>query len=1163
MLHSFVFAFGSSWAFHGAYLMALENPYGIYDCGWGVLIATPPLVVFALGRDYVFNLMARRFDRDPKRAQRDGAFIAAVLDNSMEVCEGDIWWTHRDTPDLRYGENETRRNWREGRVVNLREDDFAVLPLPDSQSGASRNARHSLSTGASSDKGSIISASTTSSVFDRQSIDAGSDSRSRSGSYMSKVRVRGGRTGSVSSNMSSVISKVSGTSSKVSGTSSSSEAPHGHNKPPRTNSNPSSTQREKDKVRRAGWGSKKRSGLGRDDDGSGHRGSTSWVLVKRMWGSKRVSQGKRGQVHPGSPVTPTKRDTPTKHEQHGAPTSLTAANLAAHTAATHAAVTDSSLSGGDSGGASGGASGDASGGASGGAASTAGDYEPGFDPSKRQPDLPGGRLSEISMDPSSRRQTDGRASKKWEMESYRTVGTIGSDAPSTAPGSSPGTGSSSLLERRQLQLRVPDGDGDGSGAGRFGVKTMPLSPSGSLQSLNVDTAAARQADKSEPPSPGTVTGASSPHTPPTPSTPDSKTPRGDWKAPRGGRKSRGKGGARTPKRFTKKRATDIKRSSMHAPKSSDIAGGGNAASRARGVTSNPGVLRAEVEAAKDGLTSSAGPGTGIEGLHTLGSGKAVNYPMEPDVQRSVTVGGAVGRPDRTPDPRHAKPTARRGSQGIFGVGGLVSRNQRRRSWINPNIGAAEAGLGAPGSGQVDADGHTGIAVSAPPMDGRRDSVNARRPSLIPSLGPPQSGTPGSGSIGAPGQTHSMLDGIIIWVPKSRRNIPSAQLLEIARTTLRCVEAKDLTLDIMFKTAPPGTNNTTVSPGGMTTTAKEQSPPPGIITSGEEQTGLLDVITSGKEQLLQLTQSSTPAAASAKGAAEGGGPLKFKIGDTGGIVADNQGAGVNTPAAAAAEGSEAPEAPIVRSVSVKDPYSLSRPVAPGESIDFFVSHSWHDDAQLKHTQLRLLVDAFKRRHGREPTFWFDKTCIDQANIADGLKVLPINVMACNKMLILCGPTYADRLWCVWELCTIFSFMRQDLAMERVMLVPMNSPDCNVMEKLSNFSIANAHCYDPNEENRLRKVISAVGEARFVKQVRDLATAMASQAAEASAKPRNSSHIFSPGNSSHIFGPGNSSHGVIQSMTSMTSSITHAYSGGQLSVTGPLKKAGGYFGKTSSS
>ena len=50
--------------------------------------------------------------------------------------------------------------------------------------------------------------------------------------------------------------------------------------------------------------------------------------------------------------------------------------------------------------------------------------------------------------------------------------------------------------------------------------------------------------------------------------------------------------------------------------------------------------------------------------------------------------------------------------------------------------------------------------------------------------------------------------------------------------------------------------------------------------------------------------------------------------------------------------------------------------------------------------------FWRRH---PTFWLDKVCIDQDNIIDGLKVLPINVTASHRMLVLCGKSYASRLW----------------------------------------------------------------------------------------------------------------------------------------------------------
>jgi len=217
---------------------------------------------------------------------------------------------------------------------------------------------------------------------------------------------------------------------------------------------------------------------------------------------------------------------------------------------------------------------------------------------------------------------------------------------------------------------------------------------------------------------------------------------------------------------------------------------------------------------------------------------------------------------------------------------------------------------------------------------------------------------------------------------------------------------------------------------------------------------------------------------------------------------------------------------------------------------------------KFERLRQVVSAFRRVKGRDPTFWLDKVCIDQTSLGDSLKVLPINVMACRKMLVLFGPTYPRRLWCVWELCTLFSFMRHEQGMERLELVPLHgeapargdetlagavseekeafrprpvpvlsplsvdgapvpsgpvhlpasSPTLSSMhstssstssqssstswsrrdaqgvgglvEQLSHFDLSQAHCYDPNEETRVRRVIAAVGSARFETLVRSL-------------------------------------------------------------------------------
>ena len=69
---------------------------------------------------------------------------------------------------------------------------------------------------------------------------------------------------------------------------------------------------------------------------------------------------------------------------------------------------------------------------------------------------------------------------------------------------------------------------------------------------------------------------------------------------------------------------------------------------------------------------------------------------------------------------------------------------------------------------------------------------------------------------------------------------------------------------------------------------------------------------------------------------------------------------------------------------------------------------YDDGDAKFEALQKVGKDFRHRHGREPSYWLDKACIDQRNIADGLRVLALNVVACNGMLVLCGETYIGRL-----------------------------------------------------------------------------------------------------------------------------------------------------------
>jgi len=160
------------------------------------------------------------------------------------------------------------------------------------------------------------------------------------------------------------------------------------------------------------------------------------------------------------------------------------------------------------------------------------------------------------------------------------------------------------------------------------------------------------------------------------------------------------------------------------------------------------------------------------------------------------------------------------------------------------------------------------------------------------------------------------------------------------------------------------------------------------------------------------------------------------------------------------------------------YSYSRPLKHGEKIDFFLSHSWHDNAEHKWIRLQEVVILFLKEHGRYPTFWLDKTCIDQENIADGLKVLPMNIVACRSVLALVGDTYPNRLWCVWELFTLFAFAKEDSARSKMQIMKLGEgSDEMVYGPLLQFATRKAHCYDPNEEARLRRIIDTVGAQKF--------------------------------------------------------------------------------------
>jgi hypothetical protein len=200
-------------------------------------------------------------------------------------------------------------------------------------------------------------------------------------------------------------------------------------------------------------------------------------------------------------------------------------------------------------------------------------------------------------------------------------------------------------------------------------------------------------------------------------------------------------------------------------------------------------------------------------------------------------------------------------------------------------------------------------------------------------------------------------------------------------------------------------------------------------------------------------------------------------------------------------------------------SLARKCAPRE-IDWFISHSWNDDPYEKWKVLKAEADSFKEDNGRWPVLWLDKVCLDQANIVQSLKCLPIYLLACKGMLILGGETYISRLWCIWELYSRFvlsdgknkpNVVIREFQDNLALPVPSSAlsapPRLTLRQRLERFDLqADTKCYDPNEEANLLSTIRAApgGEEAFNQTVRGLAAFL--QDVSASRKPKRKLNVF---------------------------------------------------------
>ena len=136
------------------------------------------------------------------------------------------------------------------------------------------------------------------------------------------------------------------------------------------------------------------------------------------------------------------------------------------------------------------------------------------------------------------------------------------------------------------------------------------------------------------------------------------------------------------------------------------------------------------------------------------------------------------------------------------------------------------------------------------------------------------------------------------------------------------------------------------------------------------------------------------------------------------------------------------------------------VSLGE-VSAFLSHSWHDDAAAKWQALSTWSSS-----KANPILWLDKACIDQQKIDESLAALPVYLSGCQDLLIIVGPTYTRRLWCVMEL---FVFLQMGGELERVSALAL--PGKEVQHELATFDAAAAQCFKQEDRERLLGIVEA--------------------------------------------------------------------------------------------
>jgi len=169
------------------------------------------------------------------------------------------------------------------------------------------------------------------------------------------------------------------------------------------------------------------------------------------------------------------------------------------------------------------------------------------------------------------------------------------------------------------------------------------------------------------------------------------------------------------------------------------------------------------------------------------------------------------------------------------------------------------------------------------------------------------------------------------------------------------------------------------------------------------------------------------------------------------------------------------------------YALSFDCLVG-ACDAFVSHSWHDNPHLKWDALSSWCAEFEQTYQRTPQLWLDKTCINQTDIEQDLKCLPIYLAGCNNLLVISGLSYTSRLWCCVELFVYVQVADMDVQKAPIIRTISMSQDeeSRVRRAWTEFDAAKCNCFKEEDKIRIMRIVNAYpgGVSRFNNYIKNI-------------------------------------------------------------------------------